>query len=349
MRYENFEALGDLLSKKLITKRKHPTEDLWVYNYTASAQALKIDEWPSALCDCRGLILDKPGEVVGRPFSKFWNYEQVLDKIPGDLPFTVWEKLDGSLGIVCNYRGKRIVATRGSFESEQAIWAGKWLEEQLPGWMPLEGLTYLAEIIYPENRIVVDYGDVHAMKLLAVMEADGRDSLAMFHAEKWDKARGFPPTTILKHGAELAFLETPGDEGYVVRWANGFRAKVKFAEYVRLHKLITQVSTRTIWELLRAKKSLEELIDKVPQDFKAWVVEQEEKLRHDFRNIAITAADEHAEIPPCSTRKEFAACATKKQFPHLVFAIQDQKPIRDLIFRMIEPKWATPFRRGVEE
>lgn len=345
MRYEHLDEIDALIKAKLISARPHPTLPLFVYNYTAGAQGLPIKDWTPALCDCRGLILDAQGEVVGRPFKKFWNYEQVLDQIPSDLPFTVWEKLDGSLGIVCNYRGNLVVATRGSFESDQAKFATKWLAEQLPGWVPLEGLTYLAEIIYPENRIVVDYGDVHALKLLAVMDADGTESLATFYAEKWDKAQAY---TAPKHIAELFNGVRDNAEGYVVRWDNGFRSKVKFEEYCRLHRLITQVSTRSIWELMRANKSTCELVDRVPEAFKSWVQSVTGDLQKGFDEIIHESLLDFAARNHGATRKEFAEVAKTRKYPKLLFALLDGRAYDDMIWKMVEPRWSTPFRKEID-
>ena len=337
MKYPHLEDLEELLSKKLISCRPHPSLPLKVYNYTASAQALKIEEWTPALMDCRGLILDEDGEVVGRPFRKFWNYEQVLDQIPSDLPFTVWEKLDGSLGIVCNYRGHLVVATRGSFESDQARFADDWLRKNFDGifsWVPIQGLTYLFEIIYPENRIVVDYGETRELRLLAVMEADGTESLATFYAEnRFPKARGYPPN-VLNDALELC-MEEEGKEGYVVRWANGFRAKVKFEEYKRLHRLITQVSTRTIWEMLRAgeNEKLEECLNRVPEDFKEWVTGIRDQLNRQHQEICDIAYFDFLGRPAMGTKKEFAAWALAKMYPHVLFAIHDKKPLVDMVWQ----------------
>lgn len=349
MIYEHFSDLPNLLSQKLITKRKHPTEDLWIYNYSPAAQSLGIDKWSPALCDCRGLILDEAGEVVGRPFSKFWNYEQVEKQIPYHLPHTVWEKLDGSLGILFRWKGILHVATRGSFESEQARWAENFLKNHLTieygrRWIPPEGHTFLVEIIFPENRIVVDYGPRQDLILLAVMHNDGVEDLATFYASNLPKARRLPPDTV---SFAIQPMSRPNEEGYVLRWANGFRAKVKFAEYVRLHRLITQVSTRSIWELLRTGKSLTDLIERVPNDFRDWVVQQSVLLSCKHRDI-LQWVDFAFRTRPCEGRKEFALWASKQDYPSLLFAKLDKKPIDDLIWRMIEPKWSTPFRREKE-
>ncbi len=175
MLYEHFEDLPKLVAEKLITKRKHPAHPLWIYNYSPSAVNLKPDEWPEALNDCRGLILTEDGTIVGRPFRKFWNFEPNRDNliVDGELP-VVYEKLDGSLGILCFYQGERIYATRGSFESDQAKWfQNKLRSSSYPPYEP--GLTYCFEIIYPANRIVVDYGDSEEVVLLAVLCDDGKE------------------------------------------------------------------------------------------------------------------------------------------------------------------------------
>jgi RNA ligase len=361
MRYEHYDDLAKLQADKLISVRPHPTLPLFIYNYTAGAQGLPIKDWSPALRDCRGLILDLNGEVVGRPFTKFWNYEQVLDQIPSDLPFTVWEKLDGSLGIVCNYRGSLVVATRGSFESEQAKFAYSWLtangyKEGDPAWLPAEHYTYLFEILYPENRIVVDYGEVRELRLLAVMEADGKENLKAFEGENgFPKVQGYPAGAFIRHGNETMLLEPgnfmarPNAEGYVIRWSNGFRAKVKFEEYKRLHRLITQVSTRSIWELLRAGKALDELVERVPEAFRAWVLATSCKLTGDFNQIAHACILAFKSNGTAMSRKDYAAWAKTQPYSNVLFALLDGKPTADMIWRMVEPKWATPFRPGAEE
>jgi len=281
----------------------------------------------------------------------------VLDQIPGDLPFTVWEKLDGSLGIVCNYRGNLVVATRGSFESDQAKFADEWLRKNffdgvkyLP-WVPCEGLTYLFEIIYPENRIVVDYGETRELRLLAVMEADGTESLATFYAEnRFPRVKNFGPAQVSIVHDSICVQDDPGKEGYVLRWANGFRAKVKFEEYRRLHRLITQVSTRSIWELLRAGKSPAELLDRVPDSFRDWVNNTLAELSRGFADLHAQATICFAGRPSVESRAEYAAWVkTQPANFGLLFALYDGKPIDDKIWRMIEPKWETPFRPGREE
>lgn len=310
MHYERYDEIFALLDQKLITRRKHPDLPLYIHNYSASAQHLPISEWTPALCDCRGLILDDLGNVVARGFRKFWNLEQVLDKIPSGEGFTVWEKLDGSLGIVCEWNGHLVIATRGSFESDQAVWAKRYMGAWKP---PVAGMTYLFELIFPQNRIVVDYGSEEKMTLLAVLDEHGADRDEIFNDVEWfHRAKCFDG---LRNIAELEACEQDaghaGHEGFVIRWHSGFRAKVKFAEYKRLHRLITQCSTRTIWEMLRTGADTTELLDRVPEDFKAWANEQIASLTEAHMRMDEWAVTRFDAAPKGVERKVFAEYAKK--------------------------------------
>jgi RNA ligase len=352
VKYEHYDQLQDLISRKLVSRRPHPSLPLEILNYTPAVMSIPINEWSEALQDCRGLILEQfTGEVVGRPFRKFWNYEQVLDKIPNE-PFEVWEKLDGSLGILCSYDGNVVVATRGSFESEQAFFAMNWIADQIREghrWFPPEGYSYLVEIIYPQNRIVVDYKDLAELVLLSVMDREGKEDWHLFDSSTiFTKAKRI--NWNFRDPAALAQMERyhPGEEGFVVRWRNGFRAKVKFEEYKRLHRLITQVSTRSIWELLRSGKETSEIQDRVPEDFRKWVQAQHADLIISFDEIFSWALNTFSTGPLMANRKIFAEWAKQQKYPNLLFAQLDQKSIKDMIWRMLEPKWNTPFRKEQE-
>ena len=94
----NFELLDEMIAAKYISEKKHPDADLYIYNYTQKAQFERF--WNETTMQCRGLILDGQRKIVARPFKKFFNYgEHETLSIP-DGPFKVYEKMDGSLGIL---------------------------------------------------------------------------------------------------------------------------------------------------------------------------------------------------------------------------------------------------------
>jgi RNA ligase len=137
--------LNDYIGRGLIVKQEHPTLPLSIYNYSRTCQYDRL--WDAVTLDCRGLVLDNEGNVVAKPFPKFFNMEELSDsEIPNE-SFEVFEKMDGSCIICFYYNDEWIRATRGSFISEQAIMANKLLQKY-----PIEKLdknnTYIFEIIY---------------------------------------------------------------------------------------------------------------------------------------------------------------------------------------------------------
>jgi len=168
----------------LISRRKHPECDLYILNYTPKCQINW--HWDKVTIACRGLIVDGNWNIIQRPFAKFFTLDQwaglrnhvhhlygVQYQTMLDGPFTLTEKLDGSLGIL--YRNpvsqKWCVATRGSFTSDQAIRATEILQNKYPNIHPNTNWTYLVEIIYPENQIVVRYEHAQLV-LLGVIDKD---------------------------------------------------------------------------------------------------------------------------------------------------------------------------------
>jgi RNA ligase len=167
------EKLNKYYEDGLLYKQVHPTLPLTIWNYSESVQYEK--KWDEITLSCRGLVTDNDGNIVARPFSKFFNYEELTaEQIPNEY-FDVYEKMDGSLGVLFNYNGEWILATRGSFTSEQSI-KGRQLLEKYDYNRLNPNYTYLFEIIYPENRIVCSY-DFEDLILLGMIHTETGDEV----------------------------------------------------------------------------------------------------------------------------------------------------------------------------
>ena len=68
--------LEKMIEEKYINVQKHPDTNLWLLNYSKSCQLDKI--WNEVTIKCRGLIIDMFGNIVSRPFEKFYNYEELV-------------------------------------------------------------------------------------------------------------------------------------------------------------------------------------------------------------------------------------------------------------------------------
>src|ERR1035437_4449800 len=168
----DWKILQEYIDKKLIIINKHPQYDIWILNYSKETQFSK--SWDLMTSTCRGLVIDVEGNIIARCMKKFKNYEEYdPSEIDWSQDFDVFEKMDGSLIILFYYKlvSKLIVASRASFTSEQALEAQKMLDDSIYNVLTNIRLTYLFEIIYPENRIVVNYGNKRELVLLAVIEA----------------------------------------------------------------------------------------------------------------------------------------------------------------------------------
>jgi RNA ligase len=115
----DLNILNKYISEGLVVKNDHPTLPISIYNYSRTCQY--ENNWDEITKMCRGLILDQEGNVIAKGFDKFFNMEEHQpDEIPNET-FEVFEKLDGSLGILFWYQGKWILATKGSFTSDQSV------------------------------------------------------------------------------------------------------------------------------------------------------------------------------------------------------------------------------------
>lgn len=153
--------------------------------------------------------------------------------------------------------------------------------------------------------------------------------------------------------ADFKTLEQrPNSEGYVISYASGLRVKIKFDEYKRLHRLVTGVNAKTIWELLKNGDSYTELLDRVPDEFYNWVKTTVRDLQAKYTEIELQAVRDFTDIlrPDSATtgRKAFAASATKRTYPQLLFAMLDGKPYEAAIWKMLRPAAEKPFKMEIE-
>jgi RNA ligase len=312
--------LADMLDSDFVRVQHHPEFAYSILNYTKSAQNCRM--WNSATTQCRGLIINtSTGEVIARPFPKFFNYGEEPTqkrKWSRDEPVVVTDKADGSLGI--SYLGpddRPRIATRGSFTSDQAIKATQILQRKYPEWYPDEGLTYLFEIIYPENRIVVDYGDTEDLILLGAVNISTGLSVDPGIARlNWSG----PVIEAFQYKSLQEALKAaprPNAEGLVVHFLESDqRVKLKQEDYVELHRIVSNLDKQVVWDNLRNGKPLTELTNALPEEFHTWIhevamalVEEYTSLRQDIECVvehALWSIEDNEITDQREVRKYFA-------------------------------------------
>lgn len=336
----------------------HPAYPLRLYVYTHAAQY--EGAWDPVSRMARGLIVDDEHNVIARPFDKFFNwgewdddkraaYARVMDDEAWITP-----KLDGSLGILYRFDDRWHVATKGSFSSEQAQVANTMLDQGMLADVP-DGVTPMVEIIYPENRIVVNYGDDRGLVFLAARDID---SGAVDYGAEWWTGDRVPRVSADRMWYEVYAMPPPNTEGFVVSFSDGEMVKFKNAEYLRLHRIVTGLNERSVWEALRDESlgnspdgEFDKMLERVPDEFYAWVDGVREKITAQWQahRAEVTGRFQRLSALLTTSRKAYAL-AVMQEPTHLrgmLFALADGKNIDQALWDSVRPKATEPFRQEV--
>jgi RNA ligase len=212
--------------------------------------------------------------VSAQTLEKFFNLGEPgsdVSDLPQE-PFGIFEKMDGSLGIFYRDRdGLPTLATRGSFESEQAKCGTAMLRSSIEMGSVPDNLTLLFEIIYSENKSVIQY-DFDGLVLLAIYDRFTGVELPWQDVKMWGKELGFRvPEAFNFSSLDEAITVSKGlpshMEGYVVRFENGKRVKLKGEAYLKMHRLVWSISKNKVHQLL-IDGDYSEFLVRMPEEFR---------------------------------------------------------------------------------
>jgi RNA ligase len=260
------------------------------------------------------------------------------------------------LGILFNYEGEWVFATRGSFTSEQSVKGFEMLQKY--DYQKLhKDYTYLFEIIYNENRIVVKYL-FEDLVLLGMINTETGYEVDLHHEGNDMRLKNLIHNLEFKvvkqyDGIEdytkLKSLIDNNAEGFVIRFSNGDRMKIKGEEYLRLHKIMTNVSTTGIWEMLSNGDNVNELLKDVPDEFYKKIQNYVRDLKYNYVQISEMAGKLHDgfrygkynDVDPEPTKKEFAEFVFKQQkvLHPVMFAMWDKKKYDKIIWNILKPEF----------
>jgi len=274
--------------------------------YTQKCQWEK--KWDEHTTIARGIVTLSNGIVISRPFPKFFNLgEPEAEPIAWTDKITVTDKIDGSLIIVSFHNGRMVLNSKGSFNSEHANFAHKWISGNMSKWMNTEmkrslsdgeRWTYLFEAVFPEadNIKVINYGDRADLTLLAVINVKTGSEWSYEMLKQTGNIIGvgvvkrYPFDDInllLKKCKEGSILD---GEGIVLHFApSGKRIKVKSDEYIRLHRLVSHTSRKHILEVLMKGDDVESIYAALPDELFAEVKKIVSEIKIEYLNHRITA------------------------------------------------------------
>ena len=287
----DLEQLNKYTKKGKFTCEKHPYADIFIYGYTQiDSQTQNRIVWDDININLRGLIVDHEGNVISRAFQKFFTFrnyvsdntvllsENQLKKIKSN-NFRVYEKVDGTFSILYWINDTPYLATQRSFKSPKAFKATEILHKKYSHL--IEKLdrkkTYIFEAIYPETKVVVDYGNEEKLYLIGVLDTKTGKELELEQIGFETAKEYTSELKNLKPLEELQNLNLPNKEGFVVKYDNGDNIKVKFPWYKRAHKVVNQII---------AYKNAAYLLEKQLKDilrFQSNILTQEKLWKH-FNN-----------------------------------------------------------------
>lgn len=242
-------------------------------------ETIYAQDWDEVTLNARGIVFNElTGDVVARPFKKFFNYQEFFDgegnhsslynKLPTEWlpnitgPVRYMEKVDGSLGIVFynSFDNKWQVKTGGSFESEQAKWAQKWLDENINTLFLIQTRTYLFEIISNEDIHPIHY-DFEGMVLLSVISNKTGEEYSIETIKQTATLLKVRMSKIydfdnFNEAVEWAKKLPKTQEGLVITFDNGFKCKAKSDDWCQLAKMFECMTKWNIWVAYDCEKDM---------------------------------------------------------------------------------------------
>lgn len=341
MSYQRLHEVRKEVARGYVYER--PVGNLSLFKYTEKCVYDKA--WNKTNERCRGIVFDtNTGTIVCKPFQKFFNIGErpntsmkvLAHKIKrmGTPQATV--KIDGSMVAIFYYDGEWRTATPGSLESPQAQYAKrKLLPKYHFGDLPTD-LTYVCEMIAPWDREckVCQYGDRDELIILAAFET------------KWEQVEAPRQRVIsLAETAGLSVVDeflldpdnpmgtpiTDGDEGYVAKFDDGFRVKIKSRWFMHWHRLADQVSYKNVAELLEsAAGDVAYMLKEAPETIRDKVDDVAGYIKAKYQRIEIETDKVWAQV---EDPEDYKACA-------LMF--QQHGPVQAVLFARMRGREEAP-------
>lgn len=251
--------------------------------------------------ECRGLLFDTNGNLISRPFHKFFNVgerdETQVHNIDLSRPHVILEKLDGSmvrpLPVDNSYRmATKMGITDVSMQAE--VWlAGNKNYDDFIRYCIGVGVTPVFEWCSRKNRIVIDYPE-DRMVLTAVRDNltgnyDNYNTLQAY-AEQYnlDLVRVYDGSSA---NMESLLTDTRGlrdQEGWVIRFDDGHMLKLKGEEYVSIHKAKDKI--------LRENGVIDMLLGEKADDVKAFLPDDDRRRLEDYETKFWTGVQVTADV-----------------------------------------------------
>ena len=303
--------------------------------------------------ECRGLIFDRDGNLMSRPFHKFFNInerdETQAHVVDMSQPHVIMEKMDGSMIRPILVDGYLRLATKMGV-TNVAMDAEAWLAAQDPSlkeWMRQcveDSVTPLFEWVSPFNQIVLAYETADLVYLGTRDNATGAyvmdTSCPFTFVPRYGSVEGNISDYIARQ------REAEGREGDIIRFSDGHMLKVKNDWYVRIHKTVDRiVFDRNIVDLI-INEEVDDVLPMLPQVQADRVRDFESRFWLSFtdKERYLAMMDDFVSSSFMSRKDvatEFIPTLANKTDAQFIFRMLDGQGPRELLLQHIEKSIGT--------
>jgi len=322
---ENKDNWRDLLSQEPYNLKFNECGKFTLIRYSQ----LNSDFSNPIVQESRGCIIDNENfEYVCRPFKKFFNATEYLASPIDWESARIQTKHDGSI-IKCWYDGVDWrISTNGTIDSSTAMIEGDFVSfyelfNMAKGDLDFSKLskdrTYIFELTSPLNRVVVEYKEHKIFHIGTINNKTGEEFNEDIGIEKPKEFHCNDVNEIV----EAVSLMSWDEEGYVVVDKYWRRVKIKSPEYVRVHRLYSNVMTkRRAVEIIRTGEQSE---------FLAYFPQYKElfaDIERAYNNLIFEISQELRGCMKFDNKREFAMSNKDSEFSDFLFRTYDGKYVK---------------------
>lgn len=308
--------------------------------------------------ECRGLIFDLQGNLISRPYHKFFNigekHETHLNKVNLDEPHVILEKLDGSMirPIPLPDGGFRLATKAGvtdvAMNAETFIADKPHYSAFIKEWT-YRGTTPIFEWCSRINRIVVDYPEDNLI-LTAIRYNNSGQYVAYKSMKVYAESYNIPfvkaiagddtnITDIVEH-----IRKWEDSEGVVIRFDSGQMLKIKCEDYILRHRSKDSIN--------QEKNVIQVLLNDATDDLIPLLTPEDADRLKCFQTafhaslgeVASDLYDQYQSLNKNGTQKDFAMVVQKQVPKHLhyfMFGAYRGESIKDLLIKSISKSLST--------
>lgn len=301
--------------------------------------------------ELRGVVFDREtGEIVSRPFPKFFNFGEPCCNVDPDTEVSLNEKLDGSLVVASSHDGELVITSRGSFSSWVVNEAKQLLTPaHVEMISALDCSTFMFELLSPDNPIVIRH-DTPELVLVGIREKVSGYHFTPEEIVYYSDLMGIKHTPLVGEGKILA-----GDvHSQVLAGRENFEGVVGYASltelvkfktpwYIERHRYFGEISEKVV-----LSDFINGTLDDIQTDMPEHIAEQINAIV-ERASATIEESTMHVREVLAGldvqrmSRKEYALHVLehgRSDLKPVFFAVYDGMPIDSAVYEHYRRKWS---------